>query len=530
MKSLILYPILGLKTNVPYTDPSLFKWLGEGVAQSHCVDGRNIDFARTRNACSKSEGLGNWSNDAVATPSYCQGIFELYDGTNRVIWMVYDGDVYRYDSSRDPQEVADAGATAFASDAADLYSFIRYGSYMVFADRAEHTPYCSDYNDANLIKLISSGTEFKFRYLESFARRIIGAYSDQSNGNIEIRWSNANPTPNTDCAFAASNQLYVPNDDPITGIKKMGQNACYVYCENSINRLDYYVNYNAPFGFTTMVDGQGATNHHSIVNENSANYFYNKNYGFCAYSGGAQIVPISTDIENWTRDIKVSSTPYIVGAALPFKNSIAWTVPLEAASTPNAILIYDYAENKWTRRDFTAHYLAPIIRASNVTWTKLITELDYTTWTSLGALRWTDLISETPSLACSATDGELYTLSTESNNGSDYDGYRIEPALAFGGNNRHSILTEIWFSIVSGGAFSLYVEYRSGNTETELRNANWVALDEVSLNEPENAVCYINGETQKSNRLHQIKWGTDSDNEQFIVNQIEFIYKSEGRY
>jgi hypothetical protein len=117
--------------------------------------------------------------------------------------MVYDGDVYRYDSSRDPQEVADAGATAFASDATDFYSFIKYGSYMVFADFAEHTPYCSDYNDANLLKLISGGTEFKFRYLESFARRIIGAYSDQTNGNIEIRWSNANPTPNTSCTFAA---------------------------------------------------------------------------------------------------------------------------------------------------------------------------------------------------------------------------------------------------------------------------------------------------------------------------------------
>jgi hypothetical protein len=290
------------------------------------------------------------------------------------------------------------------------------------------------------------------------------------------------------------------------------------------------VNYSAPYGFTTMVDGQGATNHHSIVNENSANYFYNKNYGFCAYAGGSQIVPISRDIENWVRDIKLSSTPTIVGAALPYKNSIMWTVPLEGAGSPNALLIYDYVENKWTRRDITAHYIAPIVRATDVTWTNLSTEFGYTTWTSFGSLRWADLISETPTIALSATDGELYTLSTESDDGSDYDGYRVEPALAFGGPNTHSTLFEIWFSIVSGGAFSLYVQYRSGNTEAELRSANWTALDEISLDKPENAVCYINGETQKSNRLHQIKWGTDSENEQFIINQIEFVYETEGRY
>ena len=529
MDNFVLHPILGLKTNCPHTDPELFQWISERVARGHCVDGRNIDFNRIRNTCSKSEGMGEWSNDAVATPTTCNGIFELYDGTNRVIWMVYDGDVYRYDSSRDPQEVADSGPTAFASDAIDLYSFIRYGSYMVFADRAEHTPYCSDHNDANLVKLISSGTEFKFRYLESFARRIIGAYSDQTNGHLEIRWSNANPTPNSDCVLAAANQLFVPNDDTVTGIKKMGQNACYVYCEDSINRLDYYANYSSPFGFTTIVDGQGCTGHHSIINENGINYFHNRNLGFCMYDGGT-VTPISRDIENWVRDIKLSSAPYIVGAANSYANELIWAVPLEAATTNNALLVYDYVENKWSRRDFAANYIAPIVRATNVTWTKLTTELGYTTWASLGDLRWADLMSETPAIAASATDGELYTLTTEENDGADYEGYRTEPALALGGLNKHSILKEIWFSVVTGGSFSIFVHYRSGDTEHELKNASWTILDEVSFDSPSDAVCRLNNLQMSSNRLHQIKWGTDAKSEQFGVNRIEFRFESEGQY
>ena len=444
--------------------------------------------------------------------------------------MVYDGDVYRYDSSRDPVEIEDAGSTSFASDIGDLYSFIRYGNYMVFADRAEHTPYCSDYNDAALVKLISSGTEYKFRYLESFARRIIGAYSDQTNGDLEIRWSNANPIPNSDCTFAAANQLYIPNDDPITGIKKMGRNACFVYCEDSINRLDYYSNYEAPFGFTTIIDGQGTSSHHSIINENGAHYFYNKNYGFCVYNGGTQLSPISVNIENWVREIKSTYASKIVGASSPNNNTIAWSVPIEGSSTPNAILVYDYMENKWTRRDLEVGYISPIVNATDVTWTKLTTEMGYTTWESIGNLRWGDLVNESSEFAVSSTDGHLYTLTGESDNDADYDGYRVEPALSLAGLNTHSILLEIWFSISFGGNFSIYVEYRGADTEAELRETNWTVLDEVSCNNPVNPICFLNNLTKKSSRLHQIKWGTDAKNEQFVVSQIEFRFQPEARY
>jgi hypothetical protein len=144
-------------------------------------------------------------------------------------------------------------------------------------------------------------------------------------------------------------------------------------------------------------------------------------------------------------------------------------------------------------------------------------------------LRWTDLISETPAIALSATDGELYTLATEQNDTADYDGYRVEPALALGGGNNRSVLTELWFSVVSGGDYNLYVYHRSGDTEAELTAANWVACDEVSLNEPANAVCRLNNAT-KSARLHQIKWGTDAKDEYFSVNQIEFVYQPESRW
>jgi len=450
--------------------------------------------------------------------------------------MVYDGDVYRYDGSRDPKEVADAGPTAFASDSLDLYSFIRYGDYMVFSDFGEHTPYCSDHNDANLAKLITSATEYKGKYLESFQRRIILAHITAgitSNGPISIIWSEPNPVPGTDVDFSTgdppTNHLYLPVDDDIIGIRRMGKNACYVYSDESINRLDYYAQYTTPFGFTTIVENQGFTNHHSIIDIGSMHFGFNKNYGFCAFDGSSRFPaggkPISWDIENWIRDIRSSYYGHIVGVAAPFKNEVCWAVPLEGATSPNAMLFYNYLEGKWRRKDVACRYLTPISLKTNVTWTALAA-LGYTTWESMGLLRWTDLFDETPQIAFSDTDGELYMHGTEANDGTAWDGYRIEPVMDFGRPNDKDLLLEIWFNIVDGGNYSLYCYYRGGSTVKECTGKNWTALTEVSCNNPATAVTY----PAETNNFHQIKWGTDGASEPFVVDKIEFKYVPQGPY
>ena len=537
MQSFIIKPVLGLKTNVAYDDPSLFEYIGDNMALTYCVDGRNVDYGRTRNACAKSVGVSEWSNTAVSSPSYCLGIFELYDGTNRVYWIIYDGDVYRYDSSRDPQEVADAGATAFASGAADLYSMIQHGNFFVFSDFGEHTPYCSDFNDATLSKLASAGTEYKGKFLESFQRRILMAHITSgitSFGDRSLIWTDVNPVPASSCTFGAgdppTNHLYIPTDDAITGLKRMGKNACFVYTNNSSNRLDYYANYVTPFGFTTVLENQGFTNHHSILDIGGVHLGFNKNYGFCAFDGSPNFPlggrPLSWDIENLVRDIRAGYYNKIVGAINPFKNEVAWAVPLEGSAVPNAVLFYNYVEKKWRRKDITANYLAPAVIGTNLTWTMLVNDLGYTTWSDLGNLRWADLVNETPDLMFSATDGKLYYNGTEAYDGSAWDGYRIEPILNFGDKNDKDLLEEIWFNLSEVGDYNLYCYYRGGDTVGECKAASWTALTEMSCNSPANPVI----RPAVTNRYHQIKWGTDGADEPFVVSEIEFKYVPQERY
>lgn len=547
MESFTIKPILGLNTSVAPNDPSLFQEISPGVYATYCVEGRNVDYTRTRNACAKSVGKTDWSNSAAATLENL-GLFELYDGSNRTIWAFYAteassyGRVYRYDGSRDPVRISDvvghSGAVEWAYNQTDLYSIIRYGNHMVFTDMGEHTPYCSDFDDTALSKLISSGTEYKFRYLESWQRRIVGAYTAQTNGDLEIRWSSVNPVPGTTCTFAAGDALFVPNDDPIVGIKKMGRNACYVYSEDSIHRLDYYGSYATPFGLTNVVASQGATNHHSIVDIGRVHYFFNKNLGFCEFMG-AEIRPISLAIENWIRDIRFAYYGLIVGTFIPHTNELVWSVPLEGATANNAFLYYNRYNGTWRREDKAARFMSQAIVTTNMTWTKAISDLGYTTWSDAGNIRWVDTYSETPDIIFAAADGKLYLNTTEADNTAAWDGYRVEPIMDFGRPNDKDLLLEVWFDIVEAGDYSIYCWHRSGNTAAECANASWsthisaevgtaisTTYFEVSANNPANAVWRF----EKLGRFHQIKWGTDLANEPFVVSGIEFKYVPQGRY
>ena len=546
LASFILKPVLGLKTNVPMQDATLLQPLGENVAASHCVEGS--DFIRVtaeKGSTTKAAGKTLWSNTATASAQTCLGMFELNDGSARTHWMFMgdnasNGRIFRYDGSRDPVRISDvdghSGAVEFAFANLSKYCVINYGGMMIFCDNASHTPYCADYNDVVVKKLISTGTEYKPKFIEIFQNRIIAAHMDSSaltNGDISIIWSGLLPTPGTTCTFGTgdppSNHLFRPNDDVITGIKRFNQNVCLLYGENSIDSIDYYPNYQVPFAIRNLVPNQGATNNQSIVSTGSAHYFFNSNYGFCAFVGGGQFPaggrPISEPIEDVVSSIARTYYGHIVGAFLPHINSIAWTVPLYGSATPTHLLLYHIPTGSWTVDERVVWWIDNWVTDTAITWEKLLLQ-GYETWDDIADLRWSDIVSENPYIMISSTDGHTYSLSGTSNADADYTGVRIEPVLDFFRPNDKDLLLEIWFGITATGDYSVNVWYRGGNTGREAATAAWESLGSFSCDNPANAVIYCH----KLNRYHQIKYGTTAAGEPFGINEIEFKFAPQGRY
>ena len=603
MQTLKIKPILGLKTNVPENDPSLFTWIGKGHALTHDTGGENVDYSRVDNSCSKAFGKTKFSNTAISSATGCHGLFELINAGVTDHINFEHGKFYYYDGSRDPVNVPAANAitdesftssfdvavalahteitsgsevvtttdglttyvkdtdytmdypngtitvlstgsmldateyyidytydVTFATDAEDLYSAISFGAYVIFADNAVdasgHTPYKWSHGDSTITKLIQSGTEYKFKYLIEFQRRIIGAYSDQTDGDLEIRWTDALPTW-ASLDFPSANQLYKPSGtDSITGIKKMGSNSCYLYGAESISRIDYYPGATIPFGIVQTVNDQGATHAAAIVNDGNANYFFNKNFGFVKYQGEYEIRKeniISEAIEPEIASINASYYNLIAGTAMPFTDEICWAVPLNGNSTNNTLLFYNTKTGQWRKSIQAARCVDSWTLFSDMTWNDLAT-LTGGTWPS--GQTWSYYTAEQSWLIFGNTDGHIYSHSGEDNDGSALDGYRHEPVMDFGDPSRKKRLLELWFGIEQGGNFSIDVYWRGGDTLTECKNASWVSLGSVSLNNPADAVLYCD----KTERFHQIKWGTDAANEFYSVHEITLNYQMQGKY
>lgn len=489
-----------------------------------------------------------------------------------------------------------ATSDTFATDNQDLYSMIKVGDYFVFADRGETTPHKWSNGDVNLSPLITSGTFYKFRYLVNFGRRVVGLYCpDDSNApDLSVRWSTAWPsTTISNLTFPAANQLYIPNDDPIVGGLRMGMNRCFIYCEDSIQQLVYYEDYETPFRCFTVVPHVGASNYHSIVSLGDRHYFFNKDFGFMEFMGSGTPVAISDDIIEDIKNIDISYKDLIVGAFLPFQRAIVWTVPMQGSTTPNRLLFYHVDTKQWWFMDRSFRYVDYWQGYdSSYTWQDLIRDLggldksrgtadtdtadklvdsgatfetdgvvvgdeahnitdgtfatvsavdsetslslssdvfpdgtdDYEVgegakWEDAGTKEWAFYTSYQKYLVYANTDGKVYTHSSEKITSSTLDGYRIEPILDFGDAKRKDLLQEIWFQFGYLSSNSIHVYHRSGDTVGETQGAAWTDLGTLAMNADKPVVIL-----SQTARLHQIKWGTDSNSEYFEVNKITFKF------
>ena len=310
----------------------------------------------------------------------------------------------------------------------------------------------------------------------------------------------------------------------------MGMNACYLYGENSIDRIDYYPNYTIPFGITNRVVGAGSVNQHSIVDAGGRHFLFDRNYGFCEYRGGIEFPfggrPISDTIEEEIAAINPVYYDHICGVFLRQRQMIYWTVPADGATIPTKLFAFDMVTGNWVVEDFPAQIVNHWVLTTTVTWQDLI-DRGYDIWTDFGTDRWGQLITETPQLVFSNDNGLIYSHETEADDGGAYESYRIEPMLDFGSPGDKDLLLEIWFGISNGvGDYEIHVWHRSGATVGECKSAGWTALNNVNCNSPDYPVTYLSD----TNNFHQIKWGTDGANETYEVNSIEFKYQRQGRY
>ncbi len=411
---------------------------------------------------------------------------------------------------------------AFATDDVDLYSMINFGGYIVFTDRGEHTPYKWKHGDDTLTKLIQSGTEYKFRYIIELANRIIGVHSDQTNGDLEVRYTNVLPAW-ASLEFPAANQFYKSESySQITGIGKIGSNTGYLFSKDDIIRLDYYSSQTPCFNTIRVMTNCGSVNHASIVSDGESLYFYDKRRGFVKYDG-KDIKVISENIDSIISGITKGYHNLISGKYIPPTGEIVWAIPTAEATTPNYLVYYHIESETWRQENKSARCIDLWKIYSNLTWNDFVT-LTGDIWPTDKA--WLYYTSESDKIALGNSNGHTYLISSEGDAGSNLDGYRLDPILPICDGISVIRLLEIWIAFSNRQDIDLDFYWRSGDSVGEVLNSSWTSLGSINMDEPDNAVLYID----QTARLHQLKWGTDLKNEYFSIDNIKIGYTAQGKY
>jgi hypothetical protein len=249
------------------------------------------------------------------------------------------------------------------------------------------------------------------------------------------------------------------------------------------------------------------------------------------YHGGPDFPsgrPISDNIEKDVAGIDSEYYDLIVGTWVPIQQKICWTVPTKSSTTPNQLWFYDLRTNQWSFEDKAMRYVDAWQMWSGYTWSNLITAFG-AAWNTTAALPesdWAEFLSSSQRLVYGPTDGKLYYQTGESLPAGVMDGHRIEPVIDFGNPYRKDLLKEIWFDLTEVGDFNIDVWHRSGDTLGETVNQSWTSLGSLSCDSPDVPALR---NFAKSGRMHQIKWGADTNNN-FGINGITLKYTPESGY
>jgi hypothetical protein len=538
MLSFTILPVLGLKDDVAANDLSMFKFITDSIAETHCPDsdyvGYDNVYTNKSRCANKVGGLATYASLDIAVTSGTTSVIAAFS-------YAFKGIPYHYVAigNRDDElriiEYTSGSSAVLLSDGAGVVDFIcsstlgvdyPYVGFFEAPDRVivtggvpgAATPFCITPGDGVAVSL---DTTYYINFAVYFENRLFIANLDFSNGNgrFDIRYSNLNPTLpyysasiDSTLSIPASNQLFYPDKEEITGIQKLNENRLIVYSKESISEIKYIANYASPFSIRKILTGYGSLCNNCIATVSGLHFFYDRNNGFCSFDG-ANIFPISNSIQDTVDSIVPVPLPAFLGGSfgeqfhmpvchIPNTDEIAWSVSFNGTAN-TAILYYNYIKNNWRKDTIPARCIYP-----GYTYT-------------LGTRKRMYVVNDTDI---------KYNYYSTSNNGAIYAAYRVEPILNFGGENR-TLINEIWVrpAITTVGE-EIDIWYRGGQTVREVTAASWTAYDTIRTDTAPSVPARTPLGLNTNNRYHQIKWGSDSTGALFSIEKIEFKYVMQGRY
>jgi hypothetical protein len=305
--------------------------------------------------------LGNVSNQAT---NILKNIFSAKDNSGNVKVFAGDtGKLYEFNAGTSNLDDISKGGGYSLTDS-ERWRFVQFGTSVIVAGGvAETLQEFTLGTDSAFADL--GGTPPKADFIAVVRDQVWTANIDEGSGRVpfRVRWSGINNSTQWTVGTDQADFQDIPDAGAITGL--VGGEYATILMEKAIVRASY-VGTPLIYQIDKVETARGCTFSGSVSHIGNTVFFLNED-GFYAFDG-TKSVPIGAEKVNkfFFKDFNSSQSDKMTSAVDPTNQIVVWSYVSnsnQSGATPDRLLIYNYAIQRWSIANVSVDLIAPFFTA-----------------------------------------------------------------------------------------------------------------------------------------------------------------------
>jgi hypothetical protein len=305
--------------------------------------------------------LGNVSNQAT---NILKNIFSAKDNSGNVkVFAGETGKLYEFNAGTSNLDDISKGGGYSLTDS-ERWRFVQFGTSVIVAGGvAETLQEFTLGTDSAFADL--GGTPPKADFIAVVRDQVWTANIDEGSGRVpfRVRWSGINNSTQWTVGTDQADFQDIPDAGAITGL--VGGEYATILMEKAIVRASY-VGTPLIYQIDKVETARGCTFSGSVSHIGNTVFFLNED-GFYAFDG-TKSVPIGAEKVNkfFFKDFNSSQSDKMTSAVDPTNQIVVWSYVSnsnQSGATPDRLLIYNYAIQRWSIANVSVDLIAPFFTA-----------------------------------------------------------------------------------------------------------------------------------------------------------------------
>ena len=301
-----------------------------------------------------------------AADSRIRGIISVKDTSANVSLFAGDaGKLYKFNQgTNDLDDVSKSGTPAYDLTGAERWRFVQFGTNVIAAGGiGEELQKFNVGTDSSFSDL--SGTPPKAEYIAVVRDQVWTANIDEGSGRVpnKVRWSGLNDETSWTIGTDQADSQIIPDAGDITGL--CGGERAVILMERAIAVATYV---GSPLIYQIdRVETQRGCPFPNSVTQVGGNVFYLARDGFYRFSGNQSVAIGAEKVDKFFfKDFNEAQVEKMSASVDPETQIVAWSYVSNNSvdDTPDRILVYNYAIDRWSLLEMEAELLAPLFTPS----------------------------------------------------------------------------------------------------------------------------------------------------------------------